>query len=327
MQLEFLMSEDVQVKDKSAGIKLMYREIIDGLSKSRKELPCKYFYDERGSKLFDDICELQEYYITRTELGIMKDNIDEISEFLGEKLMFIEYGSGSSEKIKIILDHVKGMTVYVPIDISCAHLNKSAAEIDEMYESLEVIPVCADYNKPFTIPTPKSEVTHKVVYFPGSTIGNFHKEEAVEFLKGIADVTGEHGSLLIGVDLKKDHELLRRAYNDEQGVTAEFNLNQLKRFNRELGSDFNINDFEHDAIYNEKHGRVEMHIVSKKSQIVRLNGSTVEFKKDERIWTESSYKYSLQEFKEIANKAGFEIKKVWTDKDCLFSVQYLTVIE
>lgn len=322
-----MVSEDIPVLDKSAGIKLMYTEILEGLSKSRKELPCKYFYDERGSKLFDDICELDEYYVTRTELGIMRDNIDEISDFLGDKLMFIEYGSGSSEKIKIILDHIKGMTVYVPIDISREHLQKSAAEIDYLYNTLEVIPICTDYNKPFSIPVPRSEVTHKVVYFPGSTIGNFHKNEAVEFLKGIAKITGEHGSLLVGVDLKKDTEVLRRAYNDNQGVTAEFNLNQLRRINLELGSDFNLEDFGHDAIYNEKQGRIEMHIVSKKPQVVHLNGSTIEFHKDERIWTESSYKYSLDEFKEVANKAGFEIKKVWTDKNFLFSVQYLTVIE
>lgn len=321
------MTDRLKIKDKSAGIKLMYTEILEGLSKTRKELPCKYFYDERGSQLFDEICDLDEYYITRTELRIMKENIDEISDFLGDKLMFIEYGSGSSEKIKIILDHVKGITVYVPIDISCEHLGKSAAEIDDTYDDLQVIPVCADYNMPFSIPSPNKEVTHKVVYFPGSTIGNFHREEAIGFLKGIAQVTGEHGSLLIGVDLKKDPEILKRAYNDKKGVTAEFNLNQLQRFNAELGSNFDLDNFTHDAIYNEEQGRIEMHIVSKKPQTVQLNGSTIAFKKDERIWTESSYKYSIEDFRDVARQAGFEIKKIWTDKDSLFSVQYLTVIE
>jgi len=320
-----IMSNDLLVEDKSLGIKLMYKEVIEGLSKSRKELPCKYFYDERGSQLFDEICSLDEYYVTRTELDIMHNNIDEMSDAMGEKLMFIEYGSGSSEKIKIILDHVKGICTYVPIDISCRHLAKSAAQIASQYKKLEVIPVCADYNKPFSIPKPNKDVDHKIVYFPGSTIGNFHPEEATGFLNRIASVSGPNGGLVIGVDLKKDASVLNSAYNDSRGVTAQFNLNQLKRFNRELGSNFNLDNFKHKAFYNKKEGRVEMHLISRANQSVQLNGTTISFNKNESIWTESSYKYSLEEFESVANDAGFIVKKVWTDKDNLFSVQYLQV--
>ena len=319
------MSSDILIKDNSTGIKLMYQEVIEGLSKPRKELPSKYFYDERGSQLFDEICSLEEYYVTRTELGIMHKNIDEMSDVMGDKLMFIEYGSGSSEKIKIILDHIKGICTYVPIDISCKHLAKSAAQIASQYKKLEVIPVCADFNKPFSIPDPKNKIVHKIVYFPGSTIGNFHPDEAREFLKRIALVAGHKGGLLIGVDLKKDASILNNAYNDSRGVTAEFNLNQLKRFNRELGSDFNLDNFRHNAFYNDEEGRIEMHLVSQINQSVQVNGTTISFEKDETIWTESSYKYTLDEFKILANDSGFSVKKVWTDKDNLFSVQYLDV--
>lgn len=319
------MSSDILIKDNSTGIKLMYQEVIEGLSKPRKELPSKYFYDERGSQLFDEICSLEEYYVTRTELGIMHKNIDEMSDVMGDKLMFIEYGSGSSEKIKIILDHIKGICTYVPIDISCKHLAKSAAQIASQYKKLEVIPVCADFNKPFSIPDPKNKIVHKIVYFPGSTIGNFHPDEAREFLKRIALVAGHKGGLLIGVDLKKDASILNKAYNDSRGVTAEFNLNQLKRFNRELGSDFNLDNFRHNAFYNDEEGRIEMHLVSQINQSVQVNGTTILFEKDETIWTESSYKYTLDEFKILANDSGFSVKKVWTDKDNLFSVQYLDV--
>jgi L-histidine Nalpha-methyltransferase len=319
------MDDDLNVKESTIGLNLMLKEVIEGLSKSRKELPCKYFYDERGSQLFDEICSLDEYYVTRTELDIMRTYIDEMSDVMGGQLMLVEYGSGSSEKIKIILDHVDGISTYVPIDISCQHLAKSAAQIAAKYKNLEVIPVCADYNKSFSIPKPKNNILHKIVYFPGSTIGNFHPVEARKFLRGIKDVAGPQGGLLIGVDLKKDTTILNSAYNDSQGVTAAFNLNQLKRFNRELGSNFDLANFKHKAFYNDKEGRVEMHIISQAPQEVRLNGTTISFNKDESIWTESSYKYSLAEFEAIAKDAGFSVKQVWTDKNNLFSVQYLNV--
>jgi dimethylhistidine N-methyltransferase len=270
---------------------VILKEVVAGLSKSQKELPSKYFYDERGSQLFDQICQLQEYYPTRTELAIMKNYIDEISDVLGEDLMFIEYGSGSSEKIKIILDHIKGIRVYVPIDISGDHLIKSAAQIAARYKHIEIIPLCADYSKPFIIPESQKTIRHKIVYFPGSTIGNFHPPEAVTFLSRIVNVVGKDGGLIIGVDLKKDNDVLYKAYNDQQGITAAFNLNQLNHINNVLNTNFDLNAFEHDAFYNSEKGRIEMHLVSKSDQTVQLNGSVIDFKKGETIWTESSYKY------------------------------------
>jgi len=301
----------------------MYKEVTEGLYKSPKELPSKYFYDEQGSKLFDQICELDEYYLTRTELGIMQRYIAEISKELGDELMLIEYGSGSSEKIKVLLDNIKEIKVYLPIDISSEHLVKSAAQVAAKYKDLEVIPVCADYNNSFMIPLPQKTTKRKVVFFPGSTIGNFHPPQAEIFLARIAKIVNPEGGLLIGVDLKKDTDVLRRAYNDKEGVTAQFNLNQLKHINNKLGADFNPDVFRHDAIYNEIKGRIEMHLVSLKEQTVNINGSTFSFDQGERIWTESSYKYSLEEFAELAKKAGFKVDKVWTDDELLFSLQYL----
>lgn len=321
------MIDDLKSVEKAFKSKVMHEEVLEGLSKKRKELPSKYFYDTKGSQLFDAICELDEYYITRTEFDIMKSNINEISDFLGEELMFIEYGSGSSEKIKIILDQIKGITVYVPIDISREHLLKSAAEIKQQYPDLEVIPVCADYNKIFKIPKPFREVTHKVVYFPGSTIGNFHRDEAVRFLQRIARVTGINGSLIIGVDLLKDRHILERAYNDKKGVTAQFNLNLLSHINEALGTDFRLDLFQHLALFNEEEKRIEMHLVAGEEHSVQLNGASIHFAKGERIWTESSYKYSLEDFELLAKEAGFDVKKIWMDEKRLFSVQYLTTID
>jgi len=318
--------ENPNHSENSADLKLMLKEVVNGLNKPQKELPCKFFYDEEGSLLFDQICGLDEYYITRTELSIMEDYIDEIADFLDDKLMFIEYGSGSSEKIKIILDHVNKIKVYVPIDISGDHLIKSAAQIASEYRYIEVIPLWADYNKPFTIPHPESVIEQKIVYFPGSTIGNFHPADAVSFLKGIAKVVGKSGGLIIGVDLKKDRKILQQAYNDYQGITAAFNLNQLKHLNDRLNTSFDLNAFEHDAFYNTEKSRIEMHLVSKRDQSVQLNGATIHFKQGETIWTESSYKYDINEFAYLAREAGFETKRVWRDKKHLFSVHYLEVV-
>jgi len=302
---------------------LMLKEVIEGLGKSQKELPCKYFYDEKGSQLFDRICQLDEYYPTRTELRIMQDNIDSISEVLGDDVMLIEYGSGSSEKIKIILDNVKGIKAYLPVDISMEHLIKSAAQIAAQYKDLEVIPLCADYNRSFKIPLPKNPIKTKIVYFPGSTIGNFHPSEAETFISRIRRVVNKHGGLLIGVDLKKDKKILQQAYNDSQGITAQFNLNLLQHINNKLDANFDPQAYIHEAFYNPQQGRVEMHLVSREHQAVLINDTEIPIKKGESIWTESSYKYNLEEFAVLANRSGFEVEKVWTDDENLFSVQYL----
>ncbi len=313
------------VEKDSAGIKAMYREVLQGLSTRPKTLPSKYFYDERGSKLFDAICDLKEYYVTRTELAIMERYMDEIVDVIGEQAMLIEYGSGSSEKIKRILDARSGIEVYVPIDISREFLLENAAAIAGRYPHLEVLPVCADFSRPFDLPEPRKKVRKRVVYFPGSTIGNFHRNEAREFLKNIGRVCGKDSGLIIGVDLKKDERILHAAYNDARGLTAEFNLNQLQRLNRELGSNFDLDKFAHKALYNREAGRIEMHIVSNDNQRVNINGSVIHFEKDESIWTESSYKYHVEEFRELARQAGFHPQKVWTDEQNYFSIHYLKV--
>lgn len=302
------------------------QEVLAGLRQTPKQLPCKLFYDERGSQLFNQICELEEYYPTRTEKAIMEDSIEEMANLIGPNTALIEYGSGSSDKIKILLDHLPHLGAYVPVDISIDHLKQAAAQIAFLYPHVEVVPVSADYTHHLEIPPLPNTISHRVVYFPGSTIGNFHPQEAALFLQKIAQECGAHGGLLIGVDLKKDTAVLNLAYNDPLGVTAAFNLNILTHLNCELGMDFQEEQFQHEAFYNEAMGRIEMHLVSLRQQVVHLSGTAVTLAANERIWTESSYKYSLPEFAALAISAGFYVDKVWTDPQNLFSVQYLTVV-
>ncbi len=272
-------------------------EVLEGLQKPQKELPCKYFYDERGSYLFERICTLDEYYIPRTEKAIMDASIGQIVEALGPNVLLIEYGSGNSTKTRVLLDHLPELAGYVPIDISRNQLSLAAKELASDYAGLEVLPVCADYTSGFELPTPKRPFERKVVYFPGSTIG---------------------------VDLKKDPDVLPRAYNDRHGVTAAFNLNLLERINRELNGDFELGSFEHYAFYNPKEGRVEMHLVSRGEQSVHLDNVTIPFARGESIWTENSYKFTLSEFQEMSAEVGLEVQQSWTDEQQWFSVQYLT---
>ena len=299
-------------------------EVLEGLQDSPKRLPSKLFYDHRGSQLFDQICTLPEYYPTRAEQTIMETHIEDMAAHLGPDCLLIEYGSGSSMKTRKLLDHLPKLVGYVPIDISESHLLKSAANIARAYPGLDVLPVCADYEAEFNIPQPDRPVRRRVAYFPGSTIGNFHPAEAVDFLRQLRATCGYEADLLIGIDLKKDTGLLHRAYNDCAGVTADFNRNILRHLNRELGTDFDLGQFEHCAFYNEAAGRIEMHLVSKRRQSVCVNGRLISFEADERIWTESSYKYTLEEFAALAAQAGFSISQVWTDQNNLFSVQLLT---
>jgi len=299
-------------------------EVIQGLSKPQKSLPCKLFYDERGSTIFEEICNLDEYYLTRTEMGIMQANIDEICSSLGNDCLLIEFGSGSSTKIRLMLNHLRDPAAYVPIDISYEHLIKSTGALSREYPSLNIIPVCADYTQPFTLPPLGIEWSHKVVFYPGSTIGNYTPAEALRFLTLIADFEGAGGKLLIGVDLKKEKGKLEAAYNDSKGVTAAFNLNILKRLNAELDSDFNLDNWSHNALYNEEEGRIEMHVKSLKDQHVRLNGARFFFREGESILTECSYKYTLEEFRDLVSPV-FNVKKVWTDDEGAFSVQFLRV--
>ena len=297
-------------------------DVLQGLQKAQKELPSKYLYDNAGSQLFERICQLSEYYPTRTEFAIMQASMDEIVALLEPHCLLIEYGSGSSKKSRMLLDALQCPAAYVPIDISKEHLLSSAVSLAIAYPHLEVLPVCADYTSAFEIPAPIKPARHNVGYYPGSTIGNFDPEPAKHFLQQIAE-TCKGGGLLIGVDLKKDFNILHRAYNDQQGVTALFNLNLLARLNRELYADFQLDQFQHYAFYNPREGRIEMHLESLKDQMVQIGGSEICFKMGESIWTESSYKYTLDEFAQLAVTAGFTVEQVWTDTEALFSVQYL----
>lgn len=301
-------------------------DVLAGLLRQQKTLPCKYLYDEYGSYLFDRICELDEYYPTRTEMLIMRQHIDEIAAYIGMHALLVEYGSGSSLKTRLLLDSVPALSGYIPIDISEAHLLQTAAQLEERYDTLPITPLCADYTHDITLPESVSNAARVVAFFPGSTIGNFDPEDARDMLKGIARVCGPDGGLLIGVDLIKEITMLEAAYNDSKGVTAAFNLNLLRRINRELEGTFQLDQFAHMAIYNTTHRRIEMHLVSLTDQVVKVGGHTIFFRQHEIIHTENSYKYSIDDFATLARSAGFEVEHVWTDRKQLFSVQYLVSI-
>jgi len=296
-------------------------EVLSGLSQTPKILPSKLFYDEKGSQLFDEICELEEYYPTRTEMKIMQDNIKEMGELLGEGTLLIELGSGSSQKIRLLLDHIPGLAGYIPIDISSDYLINTCKTLQNEYPDLNIIPLSADYTKSFELPAIDKPFDHKAIYFPGSTIGNFTKQKAKEFINRIANIASNNGGLIIGVDLKKDKKLLEAAYNDKKGVTAKFNLNILNNINSLLNTSFDLSKFKHYAFFNEELGRIEMHLISKEKQNVAIGTSIINIDKNEHIITEYSYKYSLEEFEELAGDK-FELKKYWVDENNLFSIQY-----
>jgi len=298
-------------------------EILTGLRERPKMVSPKFFYDERGSQLFDEICEQPEYYPTRTELGIMEDNLDAIAEAVGKDVSLIEYGSGSSTKTRLLLDRLDQPAAYVPVDISREHLAQAAAQLAADYPDIKVLPVCTDIAKPFSLQEPNRSAARNVVYFPGSTIGNFGIDDAVALMKVIREEAGDSGGLLIGVDLVKPRDILEPAYNDAAGVTAEFNLNLLRRLNREHDANFELDNFRHRAVYDEEHQRIEMRLIALDQQTVSIGAETLEFAKDEYIVTEHSHKYRLEQFAEFASKAGFKVREVWTDDEDLFSVQYL----
>ena len=302
-----------------------FSETIAGLSGSPRTLPCKFFYDERGARLFQAICELPEYYITRTELQILRVRGAEIASKLGTEIELIGLGTGAGTKTQILLEELDRPAVYVPIDISNEQLQKSTARFHEIFPGLEILPVCADYLEHFELPLPRRPSSRSVVYFPGSTIGNFEPPGAREFLRRLVDLCGAGGGLLIGVDLRKDRQVLERAYNDSQGVTAQFNLNLLARANHEIGADFELPAWKHRAIYNPDEGRIEMHLISECDQTVDIADYEFRFRAGEKIITEFSYKYTPEGFIKIADAAGFKFEQLWTDDARLFGVFYLSV--
>jgi len=297
-------------------------EVLRGLARPSKSIPSKFFYDTTGSRLFDDICELEEYYPTRTEVRILAESGKEMRACIGPRAVLVELGAGSSIKTRMLLDHLEE-PIYIPVDIAREHLIASTALLCDAYPDLEIIPVCADYTRDFVLPKPARDAKWLSFFFPGSTIGNLSRDEAVRFLVHLRRVACGPCGVLVGVDLKKDRRVLEAAYNDMKGVTAAFNLNLLARINRELEGDFVLSSFRHRAFYNEAESRVEMHLVSTVEQTAHVGGVAVRFAEGESILTEYSHKYSLESMREIAGEGGFSVDKVWTDPDGLFSVQLL----
>ena len=297
-------------------------DVIAGLSLPQKALPPKYFYDAKGSRLFEAICRLKEYYPTRSELALTRGHIGAIARFAGKGSTLIEYGSGESVKSPLLIDALRP-AAYIPVDISDDALRRAAAKLQRRFPWLRIRPVHGDFSRPLKIPVAQAK-GRRVVYFPGSTIGNLTPDEAHAFLRMTRGQVGAHGAMLVGVDLKKDANVLHAAYNDARGVTAAFNLNLLARINRELGADFRLRRFRHYAFYNPALGRIEMHLVSLVPQDVNVGNHRFSFDAGESIHTENSYKYSIYGFKALARSAGFRGEKVWLDAKGLFSLHGLT---
>jgi dimethylhistidine N-methyltransferase len=303
-------------------------EVLSGLSSSPRTLPCKFFYDERGADLFQKICELPEYYITRTETELLRRYAPEIAESIGPHAALIGFGTGAGIKTRLLLEHLQDPIAYIPVDISRQRLIDSAVELSRAMPALEILPVCADYLQELQFPKPLRKPDHVAVFFPGSTIGNLEPPVAEDFLRRVCALCGKSGGLIIGVDLQKSRDVLEAAYNDSAGVTADFNLNLLVRANRELGADFDLERWKHRAVYNATQGRIEMHLVSQGPQTVRVGGREFAFSDGEKIITEFSYKQTLEGFARLAASAGFrEAARVWTDPQQLFAIFHFAVAE
>ena len=298
-------------------------DVIEGLSQNPKTLKPKYFYDNRGAQLFTEICTTPEYYPTRTEIKILNQNAEDIASQIGDNTALIEYGSGALEKIKILLDFLNEPVGLIPVDISEDQLFESAKNLENLYPDLEILPVAADFTKPIPIPGFSHPPKKHVAFFPGSTIGNFEPDLAIQFLEGVTKTIGLDGLLLIGFDLKKDIETLLAAYDDQRGITSSFNKNLLSRINDELGGNFNLDTFEHVARYNENKGRIEMHLKSTTEQTVSINKELFEFLEGETIHTENCYKFTKESFTAMSSKAGLYPVKTWTDDQNLFAVMLL----
>jgi dimethylhistidine N-methyltransferase len=297
-------------------------EVLRGLRGTPKVLPPKLFYDEEGARLFERICTLDEYYLTRSELTILRAHAAEIAELAGPRCALVEYGSGAGVKVRLLLDALNTPVAYVPIDISRAQLAAVAKELAAEYPAVTVRPLCADYTAPLRLPRLPAGA-RRLAFFPGSTIGNFHPAEAAAFLHRIRCTVGPTGALLLGIDRRKDARILHAAYNDRAGVTAAFNLNMLGRLNRELAADFPLERFEHRAVFNDEASRIEMHLVSREPQVVHVAGESIAFEAGESIWTESSYKYDETRFCQLIAAAGFTIARLWTDSKEQFWVAFL----
>ncbi|MFI5031217.1 MAG: L-histidine N(alpha)-methyltransferase [Reyranellales bacterium] len=299
------------------------RAVLDGLSARPRALPAKFLYDARGSALFDEICELPEYYLTRTETAILKQRAVEIGRRAGPGCALVEFGSGSSVKSRLLIEALPKLALYAPIDISREHLDATAAQLRRDYPRLKVEPVCADFMGP--VPPIESK-GRRLGFFPGSTIGNLTPEEATAFLRNVRGLVGDDGALVLGADLKKDPQRLHDAYNDSAGVTAAFTLNLLRRMNRELQANFDLSAFAHEAFYDEAKGRIEIYFRSLEQQTVTVAGQRFEFAAGERVHTEYSHKYDTADLSALAESGGFRLAETWTDPERLFAVAYLQSI-
>ncbi|HET6545472.1 MAG TPA: L-histidine N(alpha)-methyltransferase [Rhodanobacteraceae bacterium] len=299
-------------------------DVRAGLRRTPKRLSSRYFYDARGSALFERICEQPEYYLTRAELALMEQHVRDIAAVIGREALVVEYGSGSGQKTRLLLANLEAPVAYVPVEISRAALTASVAALAPEFPHIEMLPVCADFTERFALPRPARPQRRTLVYFPGSTIGNFEIRDALALLCDMREEMGPNGAALIGVDLKKDTAVIEAAYNDAAGVTAEFTLNMLARFNRELGADFDLDGFRHRAHYNPMAGRIETHIVSRREQTVRIGGESFHFAASEAMLVEYSCKYSIEDFARLAARAGLRVERVWTDAGHRFAVHYLT---
>lgn len=296
--------------------------VLFGLGHQPKTLPCKFFYDTRGSELFEEICKVPEYYLTRTEIAILEGYAGEIASRIGRHCRLIELGSGASIKVRILLQALETPAAYVPVDISRELLRQAAAQVAGDFPDVPVVAVCADYTRSFPLPPLPGPPGKRVGFFPGSTIGNFEPDGVVRFLRHCGEFLGPQGEMLIGADMKKDPDILNAAYNDRAGTNAAFNLNLLDRINRELDGDIDVERFEHVAFYNPDRGRMELYVKSLADQTGTIAGRSFAFAKDELIHTENSYKYAIDEFRALAARAGFLAVHTWTDQNNLFSVHY-----
>jgi L-histidine N-alpha-methyltransferase len=300
-------------------------EVLAGLLRHQKELPAKFFYDAAGSLLFDRICELPEYYPTRTELSIMRQYAETMAALCGANCLLVELGAGSLKKVRLLLDHLERPAGYVPVDVSGDHLKAATRALSREYPDLDVRPVVADFTAPFELPPIAAR--RRMVYFPGSTIGNFEPAQADALLRQAARLVGPGGGLLLGVDLIKPISVMEQAYNDSAGVTAAFNRNLLVRINRELGADFDPSAFRHQAFFNAERSRIEMHLVSNRQQRVRVGSTVIDFRPGESIHTENSHKYDVKELAARAAACGLRLDSQWTDDHNYFAVLDLTAVE
>ena len=300
-------------------------DVLDGLSEPWKTLPCKYFYDAEGSRLFERICELDEYYLTRTEIALLEAKAGEIAALLGPGVSLIEFGAGSLTKIRILLSALEAPAAFIPVDIALDHLTGSVDELNAHFPDLDIRPVRGDFTRPLVLPDIGVAGGRRAGFFPGSTIGNFDHAGAEAFLAALAETLGPGALFIVGVDTKKDAGVIERAYDDADGVTAAFILNLLARINRELGGDFDLGRFRHRALYDADEGRVEMHLESLEAQRVRVGDTVFDFAAGETIHTENSYKYAIDEFADLAGRAGYASERVWTDDATRFAIHALRV--